>query len=348
MSTSLLQPPITGSPQTTLHLSQQAPSFLKSQSSWSLPYPLSPLFNSESQEKWASYENILLACLRSGDTESAQLALEQLTARFGAQNERIMALQGLYQEAVAKDQRELEEVLRAYEDILKEDPTLFTLRKRRAALLRSMGRTAEAVAAVKVLLEASPTDAEAWAELADLYLTQGLYEQAIYCLEEVLLVTPNAWNMHARLGEVVFLSANRIESGGDQLKQLSESMRRFCRSVELCNDYLRGYYGLKLVTMTQPIFLSEMMLIAPQSTTRLLDVLSKQKKSQPASSDPVTGDLAPPSIRSVEKLNELATSKLVEILRHSAAGDVGWDGYSQAELIAAQELLDRDTPKIQR
>jgi hypothetical protein len=24
-------------------------------------------------------------------------------------------------------------------------------------------------------------------------------------------------------------------------------MRRFCRSVELCDDYLRGYYGLKLV-----------------------------------------------------------------------------------------------------
>lgn len=24
-------------------------------------------------------------------------------------------------------------------------------------------------------------------------------------------------------------------------------MRRFCRSIELCDDYLRGYYGLKLV-----------------------------------------------------------------------------------------------------
>ena len=30
-------------------------------------------------------------------------------------------------------------------------------------------------------------------------------------------------------------------------KILAESMRRFCRSIELCDDYLRGYYGLKLV-----------------------------------------------------------------------------------------------------
>ena len=29
---------------------------------------------------------------------------------------------------------------------------------------------------------------------------------------------------------------------------LIESMRWFCRSIELCDDYLRGYYGLKLVS----------------------------------------------------------------------------------------------------
>lgn len=135
----------------------------------------------------------------------------------------------------------------SYEEILKEDPTIFSIRKRRAALLRSLGRTNEAITALTNLLDTSPTDAEAWAELGDLYLTQGVYDQAIYCLEEVLLVTPNAWNMHARLGEVLFLSAGRTEGSADQLKVLSESMRRFCRSVELCDDYLRGYYGLRLV-----------------------------------------------------------------------------------------------------
>ena len=41
----------------------------------------------------------------------------------------------------------------------------------------------------------SPTDPEAWAELADLYLSQGLYSQAVFALEEVLVLQPNAWNV---------------------------------------------------------------------------------------------------------------------------------------------------------
>lgn len=45
------------------------------------------------------------------------------------------------------------------------------------------------------LLDDSPTDAEAWSELSELYANQGLYRQAIFSLEEVLLVTPNAWNV---------------------------------------------------------------------------------------------------------------------------------------------------------
>ena len=128
-----------------------------------------------------------------------------------------------------------------------------------------MGWASNAIKALTELIDVSPIDAEAWAELADLYLTQGAYTQAIYCLEEVLLITPNAWNVsilvgsvppqvidyllqiHARLGETITITANASEGAGEQLKLLSEAMRRFCRSIELCDDYLRGYYGLKLV-----------------------------------------------------------------------------------------------------
>lgn len=248
MANSLLMPPTNSEPQTALALSQQAPAFFKSQSSWSLPYPLSLFSNSESQEKWQSYENIFLACLRTGDNESAYLCLEELTDRFGQTNERVIALRGLYAEATAKTPQELDDVMAHYEEILKEDPSVFAIRKRRAALLRSMGKTSEAVTALTNLLDTSPTDVETWAELADLYVELGLFDQAIFSLEEVLLFAPNAWNMQAKMGEVIFLSANRAE-GGEQLKALSESMRRFCRSVELCDNYLRGYYGLKLVRL---------------------------------------------------------------------------------------------------
>jgi ER membrane protein complex subunit 2 len=98
------------------------------------------------------------------------------------------------------------------------------------------------------LLDLTPTDAEAWAELSDLYFTQQAYSQAIFALEEVLLITPNAWNIHARLGELLYISSDGANpADGTQLKQLSESVRRFCRSIELCDNYLRGFYGLKIV-----------------------------------------------------------------------------------------------------
>jgi ER membrane protein complex subunit 2 len=67
--------------------------------------------------------------------------------------------------------------------------------KRRAALLRSRGRLTDAVNALTSLLDMSPTDAESWAELADLYLAHGLYSQAIFAQEEVLVLQPNAWNV---------------------------------------------------------------------------------------------------------------------------------------------------------
>lgn len=73
-------------------------------------------------------------------------------------------------------------------------------------MLRSLGRTNEAVSGLIALLDFCPVDAESWAELAEIYFSQGLYAQAIYSLEEVLVLAPNAWNVSniyfytARLG----------------------------------------------------------------------------------------------------------------------------------------------------
>ena len=83
-----------------------------------------------------------------------------------------------------------------------------------------------------------------------------------------------------------------------------------------------------------------------QVTGHLLEALSNLKK--PPYWDTTTGELAPPSAQAVTKLNEIATAKLAEIVRKSASGEKDWDGYSQPELIAARELLNRDTQKISR
>ncbi|KAJ9668752.1 Inositol phosphatase SIW14 [Coniosporium apollinis] len=332
MAAELINPPPSVPPALALRMSQQAPRILQQSSGPSLPYPLSLLTASEAPETWIGYENLMLACLRTGDDRSARICLEKLTQRFGEDNERVMALRGMYHEAVAEDYKALESIFRGYEEVLKKDPTNMPIRKRRVALLKAMNRPIDATTALVGLLDASPTDAEAWAELADLYLTQNLYAQAIFSLEEVLLITPNAWNIHARMGEILYLSslATNSNNDGNLMRGLCESMRRFCRSIELCDNYLRGYYGLKL------------------TTKHLLSLLSKTSKPAPAAADPQFGDLAPPSLATIERLHELATAKLAEIVRRNAAGESGWDGYDQAEVIAAGELLGRDAQKIER
>ena len=67
------------------------------------------------------YEKLLLSCLRPGDDKGAFLCLERLIGRFGATNERVMGLRGLYQEAVAEDDAALRLVLQEYDDVLAED-----------------------------------------------------------------------------------------------------------------------------------------------------------------------------------------------------------------------------------
>jgi ER membrane protein complex subunit 2 len=228
MTSDLLHVPPSLSPPQALHLSQEAPRVLSKATTTSLPYPLSLLASSETQETWIEHENIFLCCLRTGDDKSARQCLDRLIKRFGDKNEKIMALKGMYEEAVAKDNKDLEKVLKGYEAILKEDPTnlvrfspagsvvhgpsaprkcvansLQPIRKRKAALLRSMSRLPEAVSTLVDLLDFSPTDGEAWAELSDLYFVQGLYPQAIYSLEEVLLITPNAWNVRLSLEDCI-------------------------------------------------------------------------------------------------------------------------------------------------
>jgi hypothetical protein len=64
--------------------------------------------------------------------------------------------------------------------------------------------------------------------------------------------------------------------------------------------------------------------------------------------EPAAGELPAPSRSTIEKLNELATAKLAEIVRRSTAGEKDWDGFSQTEILAARALLNQNTATIQR
>lgn len=50
--------------------------------------------------------------------------------------------------------------------------------------------------------------------------------------------------VHARLGDAFFMNA---QSKGGDTKDFASALKHYCRSVELCEGFLRGWYGVKLV-----------------------------------------------------------------------------------------------------
>lgn len=124
MGPSLLHPPSQLSPGDALSLSQQAPSVLQRSSNTASSSPLAILLSTpETADQWVQYENLLLSCLRTGDEQAAHQCLERLLARFGEDNERVMALKGLVKEAEAQNNGELEKVLKEYDQILSNNNT---------------------------------------------------------------------------------------------------------------------------------------------------------------------------------------------------------------------------------
>lgn len=193
-----------------VRFSQQAPIILGAKAT-SAKINLLPA-QQEDPSHYVLLEQLFLSCLQTGDDKSALHCLELLSDRFGPSNERTSGLYGIYEEAVAKGQIGLEKCLQKYDSILSENPvnlvrvkpvidvqglTFFwqPILKRRVAILRSMSKPVEAISSLVEILKAVPTDAEAWCELADLYVAQGMTHQAIFCLEESLLIAANAWNV---------------------------------------------------------------------------------------------------------------------------------------------------------
>lgn len=104
-----------------LDLSQQASHFLRGRSG-NLKSSIGLIPPLESADHWIEYERIFLSCLRTGDDKGAFMCLDRLIDRFGATNEKVMGLRGLYQEAVAEDEAGLKRILQEYNEILAENP----------------------------------------------------------------------------------------------------------------------------------------------------------------------------------------------------------------------------------
>lgn len=81
-------------------------------------------------------------------------------------------------------------------------------------------------------------DTEAWLELSDLYIQQGMYSNAAFCFEELILASPQNFHLYVKYAEL------RYTMGGTE--NLEMAKKNFSFALELNPDKKnnRAWFGL--------------------------------------------------------------------------------------------------------
>lgn len=133
-----------------------------------------------------------------------------------------------------------EEALKKYDELLEKSPAEQRVMKRKAAVYKAQGRTAEAVEELTTYLDTFMGDVQAWEELAGLYAESHMYQQAIFCWEEVIAAQPQMHYHHRRIAEVYYTL------GGED--NLRAARKYYAAAVDMSNATdVRALYGLALV-----------------------------------------------------------------------------------------------------
>ncbi|KAI0922619.1 hypothetical protein AcW1_002783 [Taiwanofungus camphoratus] len=181
-----------------------------------------------------------------------------------------------------------EVALKYYDELLETDSANAAVWRRKASVLRRMGKIDRAVEELSAMLDTFYTDVEGWLELADIYASCQQYVYALQSLSHALLLAPQNPFYFLQFAETAYLS-------GD----IPLSIKMFLVVVDMTDDddggpvlpqdsiptgtTLRAWYGVKLCThrlITEPRLSSSSAshTAAPNTTTLSnLDELSTER-----------------------------------------------------------------------
>lgn len=184
-------------------------------------------------------QHFYLSILTERDND-AKLALQRIVDKFGSEGSRVSILRGVYAQATFTPDKFTEFVKKE-----SRDGDLATLE---FVSFKTDGKWTEYTAKLVELLDKDPTSGETWAELGEIYAISGNFPEAIKAFSQVLVIYPYAYNIFARIGELLHSQATTVKDGIQvSMDQMSESVANFCRSVELCPSYIRGWAGIYVV-----------------------------------------------------------------------------------------------------
>lgn len=117
-----------------------------------------------------------------------------------------------------------------------------TIRKRQITFSKSLGRIADAISYLAEYLNIYYTDGDAWIELAELYNSIEQFDRGAFSLSEALLLKPHDHETYATYADTLYAQWQQNPSA---VVPLHAALRNYLRSVELHDDYLRGFCGIK-------------------------------------------------------------------------------------------------------
>ncbi|XP_046573197.1 ER membrane protein complex subunit 2-like [Haliotis rubra] len=184
-------------------------------------------------ESWMVHEQVCIAALDCQRLDLADACIETLESKF-PHSIRVQRLWGMYYEA----EERYEKADDMYQKIIEQDSTNMFARKRQVAILKAQQKTTEAIEKLNEYLKKFMTDYEAWMELCDLYLEEHDYNNAAFCVEELIMSNPHNHLFHQKYAEIRY-----TQGGNDNMEQ---SRAYFSQAVKLNPNNTRALYGLFL------------------------------------------------------------------------------------------------------
>ncbi|ALC47888.1 CG17556, partial [Drosophila busckii] len=184
-------------------------------------------------ERHLILEQVIVAALDTARLDIATKCIKELSVEFPG-SLRVMKFKAMRLEAM----EQYDAANELLDNIIEKDQTNAAPRKRKIAILKARGRRMDAIKELNSYLKKFMSDQEAWQELCNLYMGQGDYGKAAFCMEEVLLHNPHSHLVHQRLADI------RYTMGGIDNVEIARTY--YSQAIKLNPHNLRALYGLYL------------------------------------------------------------------------------------------------------
>jgi tetratricopeptide (TPR) repeat protein len=185
-------------------------------------------------ERFDIYEQMFMAALELNDHTLAKSYLDLIVEKFpGNKSCRSSTLSGMYHQGL----KEYKVAMEFYDRALGIDECYVLAMKKKISCLIDQDKIQEAVKKLVEYVDIYMQDTEAWAQLAKLYTLHGKYAEAAFCMEELLIHSPQDPFYQTRYADLQVLNG-----------ELMIAIKYYCYTIKHCEDHTRSLYGLHHAT----------------------------------------------------------------------------------------------------